>query len=39
MHLRKRGKGVIGEFFVNTSANLKLDKNKYHLITAPSKYL
>jgi len=26
------GKGIIGEFLVNISANLKLDKNKYHLI-------
>ena len=26
------GKGIIGEFFVNTSANLQLDKDKYHLI-------
>jgi ribosomal protein L37AE/L43A len=26
------GKGIIGEFLVNAAANLKLDKNKYHLI-------
>ena len=26
------GKGIIGEFLVNTSTNFKLDKNKYHLI-------
>jgi len=26
------GKGIIGEFLVNSSTNLKLDKNKYHLI-------
>ena len=26
------GKGIIGEFLVNTATNLKLDKNKYHLI-------
>jgi predicted RNA-binding Zn-ribbon protein involved in translation (DUF1610 family) len=26
------GKGIIGEFLVNTATNLMLDKNKYHLI-------
>ena len=26
------GKGIIGEFLVNSSAKLKLDKNKYHII-------
>ncbi len=26
------GKGIIGEFLVNTSSKIKLDKNKYHLI-------
>lgn len=26
------GKGIIGEFLVNTATRLKLDKNKYHLI-------
>lgn len=26
------GKGIIGEFFVNIVATLKLDKNQYHLI-------
>ena len=26
------GKGIIGEFLVNTSSKIKLDKDKYHLI-------
>jgi len=35
------GKGIIGEFLVNISAKLKLDKNQYHLIknvTLPTEY-
>ncbi len=26
------GKGIVGEFLVNTTTNFKLDKNQYHLI-------